>query len=163
MSMHVTSRATSDANSLEHLPGEEGWPIVGNTFAALNDPLGHVQVMYRKHGPVYRDHLFGVRTVALLGPEANELVLFDRDKNFSSSRGWGFLLDRLFPRGLMLMDFDEHRLHRKALGVAFKPTPMKAYLGALNDGIARRIAEWHLAGSGQGGTTELRFYLPSSS
>ena len=161
MSMPVTSRATSVA--LAHLPGEEGWPIVGNTFAALNDPLGHVQVMYRKHGPVYRDHLFGVRTVALLGPEANELVLFDRDKNFSSSHGWGFLLDRLFPRGLMLMDFDEHRLHRKALGVAFKPTPMKAYLGALNDGIARRIAEWHLAGSGQGGTTELRFYLPSSS
>ena len=29
----------------------------------------------------------------------------------------------------MLMDFDEHRLHRKALGVAFKPAPMKAYLG----------------------------------
>jgi cytochrome P450 len=39
----------------------------------------------------------------------------------------------------MLMDFDEHRLHRKALGVAFKPAPMKAYLGALNDGISRRI------------------------
>ena len=94
----------------------------------------------------------------MLGPEANELVLFDRDKNFSSSIGWGFLLDQPFPRGLMLMDFDEHRLHRKALGVAFKPTPMKAYLGALNNGISRRIAEWHLAGSGQGGTTDLQFY-----
>ena len=34
------------------------------------------------------------------------------------------------------MDFEEHRLHRKALGVAFKPTPMKAYLGALNNGIS---------------------------
>ena len=73
---------------------------------------------------------------------ANELVLFDREKNFSSSHGWGFLLDRLFPRGLMLMDFDEYRLHRRALGVAFKPAPMKGYLGALNDGISRRIAEW---------------------
>jgi cytochrome P450 len=82
-------------------------------------------------------YLFGVRSVAMLGPEANELVLFDRDKNFSSSDGWGFLLGRLFPRGLMLMDFDEHRLHRKALGVAFKPTPMRAYLGALNNGISQ--------------------------
>jgi hypothetical protein len=100
MSMPVTGRATSGANPLAHLPGDEGWPIVGNTFAALNDPLGHVQVMYRKHGPVYRDHLFGVRSVALLGPEANELVLFDRDKNFSSSHGWGFLLDRLFPTNI---------------------------------------------------------------
>src|SRR5262249_27889015 len=136
----------------------DGWPILGNTLAALRDPIDHVAVMHRKHGPVYRDRLFGVCSVALLGPEANELVLFDREKNFSSSQGWGFLLDRLFPRGLMLMDFDEHRLHRRALGVAFKPAPMKAYLGALNDGISQRIAQWHLTGSGQGGSTELRFY-----
>ena len=164
MTMPITGRSASGAHPrpqrrpLAHLPGEDGWPIVGNTFAALKDPVRHIQVMYRKHGPVYRDHLFGVRSVAMLGPEANELVLFDRDKNFSSSDGWGFLLDRLFPRGLMLMDFDEHRLHRKALGVAFKPAPMKAYLGALNDGISRRIAEWHLAGSGQGDTSDLQFY-----
>src|SRR6516225_2953488 len=125
---------------LAHLPGEDGWPIVGNTFAALKDPAHHAEAMFRKYGPVYRDRLFGARTVAMLGPEANELVLFDRDRNFSSSNGWGFLLDRLFPHGLMLMDFDEHRMHRKALGVAFKPSPMKAYLGALNDGISRRIA-----------------------
>jgi cytochrome P450 len=164
MTMSVTDRPAPAANAtparhtLAHIPGEDGWPIVGNTFAALKDPVGHAGAMYRKYGPVYRDQLFGVRSVALLGPEANELVLFDREKNFSSSHGWGFLLDRLFPRGLMLMDFDEHRLHRRALGVAFKPAPMKAYLGALNDGISRRIAEWHLAGSGQGGSTDLQFY-----
>ena len=164
MSMPVASNAKSNIgtgaprNRLAHLPGEDGWPIVGNTFAALRDPVGHVALMHRKHGPVYRDHLFGVRTVALLGPEANELILFDRDKNFSSADGWSFLLDRLFPRGLMLMDFEEHRLHRKALGVAFKPSPMKAYLGALNSAISRRVAEWHLAGSGQGGAAELLFY-----
>jgi len=149
---------TAPRHRLAHLPGEDGWPIVGNTLAALRDPVAHVALMHRKHGPVFRDHLFGVRSVALLGPEANELILFDREKNFSSSGGWGFLLDRLFPRGLMLMDFEEHRLHRKALGVAFKPAPMKAYLGALNSGIARRIAEWHLAGSGQGGSSDFAFY-----
>jgi hypothetical protein len=103
---------------LAHLPGEDGWPIIGNTLAALKDPVGRVEAMYSKYGPVYRDHLFGVRSVAMLGAEANKLVLFDHDKNFSSSDGWSFLLDRLFPPGLVLMDFDEHRLHRKALGVA---------------------------------------------
>jgi cytochrome P450 len=162
--MTITTSSASTAHTksprrlLAHLPGEDGWPLVGNTLATLKDPVGRAETMYRKYGPVYRDHLFGVRSVAMLGPEANELVLFDRDKNFSSSDGWGFLLDRLFPRGLMLMDFDEHRLHRKALGVAFKPTAMKAYLGALNNGVSRRIAEWHLAVPGQGGTTDLRFY-----
>jgi cytochrome P450 len=164
MTMPIISSSTSGAHKkpqrhpLSHLPGEDGWPFIGNTFTAVQDPVGHAEAMYRKYGPVYRDRLFGVRSVAMLGPEANELVLFDRDKNFSSTDGWGFLLDRLFPRGLMLMDFDEHRLHRKALGIAFKPMPMKAYLGALNDGISRRIAEWHLSRSGQEGTADFRFY-----
>jgi len=35
---------------------------------------------------------------------------------------------------------------------------MKAYLGALSNAISRRIAEWHFAGSGQAGTTDLKFY-----
>jgi len=160
--MMISSRsgvlAKAEPQGLTHLPGEAGWPVVGNTFAALRDPLGHVEGMHRKYGPIYRDNLFGKLSVVLLGPEANELILFDRDKNFSSAGGWGFLLDRLFPRGLMLMDFDEHRLHRKTLGVAFKPAPMKAYLGALNAAISRRIAEWHLAGPGQGGHSDFKFY-----
>src|SRR5262249_19218809 len=67
------------------------------------------------------------------GRRPTSLVVFDRDRNFSSCNGWGYVLARVFPGALMLMDFDEHRLHRKALGVAFKPAPMKAYLGALNE------------------------------
>ena len=52
------------------------------------------------------------------------------------------ILDRLFPRGLMLLDFEEHRLHRRALSVAFKAGPMKSYLGKLDAGIAARVAQW---------------------
>ena len=72
--------------------------------------------------------MFGETSVVLLGPEANELVLFDQQKLFSSTHGWDQVLGLLFPRGLMLLDFDEHRLHRKALSVAFKSGPMKSYL-----------------------------------
>jgi cytochrome P450 len=43
---------------------------------------------------------------------------------------------------LMLLDFDEHRLHRKALSVAFKSGPMKSYLSDLDRGIAARVAQW---------------------
>ncbi len=143
---------------LEHIPGDDGWPIVGNTITVLRDPVGSSQRMHDKYGPVFRSRVFGFRSVSLLGPDANELLLFDRDKNFSSADGWGPILDQVFPRGLMLMDFDEHRLHRKALGVAFKAGPMKSYHAALNDGISRRIAEWHLEGGGQGNATSFTFY-----
>src|SRR4029077_10551700 len=59
-----------------------------------------------------------------------------------STHGWNPILGRLFPRGLMLLDFDEHRLHRRALSFAFKAGPMKSYLADLDKGIAARVAEW---------------------
>ena len=129
-------------NSLTHIPGDEGWPIIGKTLDVLADPKGQVERMSAKYGLIYRSHIFGETSLVLLGPEANELVLFDQAKQFSSTHGWGRILGLLFPRGLMLLDFEEHRLHRRALSVAFKSGPMKSYLAALDTGIAARVAQW---------------------
>ncbi len=130
------------AGALAHVPGEDGWPVVGNTLKLIADPIGYGKRMVAKYGPVYRHKSFGGPNVTLMGPDALELVLFDRDKIFSSEQGWGPMLNQLFPRGLMLMDFDKHRVHRRTLSVAFKPEPMKLYADALNAGIAARVAEW---------------------
>ena len=129
-------------NSLTHIPGDEGWPLIGKTLEVLADPKGQVERQSAKYGLVYRSHVFGETSLVLLGPEANELVLFDQAKLFSSTLGWGRILGLLFPRGLMLLDFDEHRLHRRALSVAFKSGPMKSYLAELDTGIAARVAQW---------------------
>jgi cytochrome P450 len=137
---------------LSHIPGTDGWPVVGSTFSLLADPKGAVERRAAQYGRVYRTLAFGVRTVALLGPEANEFVLFDSTRLFSSMQGWNWLLERLFPRGLMLLDFDEHRLHRKALSVAFKSGPMKSYLESLNRGIARGVGGW------KNGSPDFLFY-----
>ena len=110
-------------SSLTHIPGDEGWPIIGRTLTILADPKGEVERMAAKHGLVYRSRVLGETSITLLGPEANELVLFDQSRLFSSTHGWETVLGRLFPRGLMLLDFDEHRLHRRALSVAFKAGP----------------------------------------
>ena len=136
---------------LSHLPGTKPHPMpLLRTIEFLKDPLAGVTANVRNFGHVYRVNNFGGWNVGLIGPEANELVLFDKDRNFSSKMGWDPILDRVFPRGLMLMDFDHHRADRKTLGVAFKPEPMRIYLAALNDGIARGIAAWP--------TTEFKFY-----
>src|ERR1700760_1523261 len=92
-------------NSLTHIPGDEGWPVIGKTLSVLADPKGFIEGNARKYGPVYRSHMFGETSIVMLGPEANELVLFDQAKLFSSTHGWDLVLGRLFPRGLMLRDF----------------------------------------------------------
>ncbi len=128
--------------ALAHIPGDEGWPIIGKTFDVLADPRGQVERMAAAYGLVYRSKVLGETSISVLGPDANELVLFDQTKLFSSTHGWGTILDRLFPRGLMLLDFDEHRLHRRALSVAFKAGPMRSYMAELDAGIGRRVAQW---------------------
>lgn len=137
---HWSQRLPVDA--LAHIPGEDGWPIVGATFTQLADPHGFTNRMVEKHGSVYKVRAFGGYGVTLIGPDALELVLFNRNKIFSSKQGWGPVLDQLFPRGLMLQDFDHHRMDRRALSIAFKPEPMRHYAGALNQGIARETAKW---------------------
>ena len=139
-------------DDLKHLPGMQPAKIpMLRTIKFLKDPLGRSQKMIDDYGRVFRRQDFGGWGVALIGPEANELVMFNKDKIFSSSLGWNPVLENLFPHGLMLMDFDEHRIHRKALSVAFKTEPMKHYLGELNSGIARGIAGWP-------GAPEFKFY-----
>jgi cytochrome P450 len=123
-------------------PGRDGWPIFGVIFEQLRDPIAFQKRMVASYGMIYRTKSFGGRFVQLHGPDANELVLFDRDKVFSSEQGWGPMLNLLFPGGLMLMDFEKHRVHRRALSVAFKPEPMKLYADALNAGVKARLAEW---------------------
>ena len=133
--------------ALAHLPGLP--PVrfgMLRMMAFLRDPLGVSQAMLEAYGPVFRRQDFGGWGVSLIGPEANELLLFDRDQLFSSALGWEPVLGRLFPRGLMLMDFDEHRSHRRTLSVAFKTEPMRHYLDGLLAGIARGTADWGARG-----------------
>jgi cytochrome P450 len=98
--------------------------------------------MVKTYGKVFRTNAFGNPTISLVGAEANELMLFDREKLFSSEQGWGPVLNLLFPRGLMLMDFDHHRMDRRALGIAFKPGPMRAYTQDMNRIFAEQLKDW---------------------
>ena len=87
---------------LHHIPGDSGQlPILGDTLPFLKDYLGLVQRKSAKYGLVFRSNALLQNTVALLGPEHNELVLKNSDKIFSNKLAWDPLLDRLFPDGFL--------------------------------------------------------------
>jgi cytochrome P450 len=134
--------AIPSLNDLQHIPGENGPPIIGTTLRVLRDPPAYGNYMIETYGKVFRTNAFGKPNITLAGAEANELMLFDRDKLFSSEQGWGPILNMLFPRGLMLLDFDHHRMDRRALGIAFKPEPMRAYAKSINTIFANQLSSW---------------------
>jgi cytochrome P450 len=135
----IPRRKVSD---LAHIPGENGLPVIGTTLRVLRDPIGYGNHMIETYGKIFRTNGFGNPTVTMVGAQANELMLFDRDKLFSSEQGWGPVLNLLFPRGLMLMDFDHHRADRRALGIAFKPDAMRSYVADMNRIFADQLSDW---------------------
>jgi len=38
-------------NSLTHIPGDEGWPIIGKTLDVLADPKGQIELASRQIRP----------------------------------------------------------------------------------------------------------------
>jgi len=106
---------------------------------------------YLRYGPVFRVNAFFQDTIVLLGPDANEAILKDSNNCFSSALAWNTSLDKIFPNGLMLKDFEEHKYHRKILQVAFKRGAIERYVDAMSPQIANAIETWP---TGQ----PLRFY-----
>jgi len=107
-------------NSLTHIPGDEGWPLIGKTLEVLADPKGRSNGCTPNMARSTAAHVFGETSINLLGPEANELLLFDQAKQFSSTHGWGMILGRPVPARADAARFRGAPLHRRALSVAFK-------------------------------------------
>jgi cytochrome P450 len=122
---------------LSHIPGKRGLPVLGILPEAVLDPLAFARRMYDRYGPVHRFYACGNWNVQLVGPEANEFVLFDQQGNFSAEGGWRPVFGRHFDGGLLLRDGADHQWHRKLIASAFKQEQLKAYAAL----FARNAAE----------------------
>lgn len=128
------------------IPLVKGLPIVGNLPKFLRSPLANAQSL-EVHGNVVRSRTF-FETVTLLGPEANQFVLHDREGNFSSRGGWYYWIDAVFPGAIMAMDDPAHKHHRRIMQSAFKRAAMERYVADMGPVIERVVAGWPV-GTGQ--------------
>ena len=137
-----SGREVGHHGELDHIPGHWGWPLLGDLPQWLRDARGLAWRNYRTYGPVYRFGFGTLRAVALIGPDANQLVFADRDKIFSSELGWSYALGKLFPGGLMLRDFEEHRLHRSIMRFAFRGDALDHYASVMTRQARARLEDW---------------------
>lgn len=73
---------------LDHLPGSDGWPLLGHTFDYLGNTYPFGQAMRARFGEVYRSRAFFMRFAVLASADGIEYVLRDDAQNFSSKLGW---------------------------------------------------------------------------
>ena len=124
------------------LPGEAGLPLIGHSLTFLYNPLQKALEFQRRHGPLFWINMLGQTAVVMVGPEANQLVLRNPDDTFSNHQGWEFFIGRFFKRGIMLLDFDEHRFHRGIMQTAFKKPMLVQYLRHMNPVIDFGTQRW---------------------
>jgi cytochrome P450 len=129
-------------DALSHIPGGSGWPYVGHALEFIRDPRGLTRRFQARYGNCYRTGFAGIVSIVLLGEDALELVLRDREQAFSSELGWSYSLGRLFQGGLMLRDFDEHRVHRRIMQVAFRKSALSTYVDAMSARFADVLPRW---------------------
>jgi cytochrome P450 len=122
--------------------GEPGPPLVGYSLMFLKDNLAFSRRFYERYGSVFWANSVGTKIVSVLGPNGIETVLTNRDRAFSNADGWGYFIGPFFERGVMLMDFEEHRHHRRIMQEAFKRERLVAYIAKANETIARAIPAW---------------------
>ena len=132
-------------SGLKAVMGDPGMPVVGHTLEFLNDGLRHARSYHARLGTVFWVNSVGGRWVQVIGPDGLETVLTNRDRAFSNKLGWDPLIGAFFDRGVMLMDFEEHRHHRRIMQQAFKHERLVSYLQQMDPAIRRGIARWQPA------------------
>ncbi|NND84984.1 MAG: cytochrome P450, partial [Acidimicrobiia bacterium] len=131
-----------DPALLAHIPGDMGLPVIGKTVPFARDALMLVTSMRARYGPVYKVSLLGQDFVVLSSPDAAKQVFLDRERIFSSELGWESSIGSLFTRGLMLRDFDDHKVHRRIMRQAFRREALISYLDLMHPVIEEHLDGW---------------------
>jgi cytochrome P450 len=103
------------------------------------DMLSGLREQYESLGPVVLQLSGPFKLVNLFGPDANRLVLMDRDQIFSAKRPWDQIMGRIFTNGLLLRDGADHKHHRKIMHEAFTRPALREYVERMHAIVERSI------------------------
>ncbi len=142
---HVTYpySAAQDANwdSLSHLPGHRGLPLLGSLLAMVRDYHGFFSNCYKHYGSISRVNFGLQKGVLVISPEAARQILMDAERNFSNRMGYDSAYE-WFPGGVMFRDFDDHRYHRRVFQTSFKSDAMRGYVELIDKTICEALPNW---------------------
>lgn len=123
--------------------GAHGLPVLGQLLDYARDPQALFERQWTTYGAVSPLRVAGRhRWAMLLGADALEAVFANRDKAFANQPAWSYLVGPFFHGGLMLLDFEEHHLHRRILQQAFTRDRLEGYTARVHPAVARGVASW---------------------
>ncbi|WP_116711256.1 cytochrome P450 [Actinomycetospora cinnamomea] len=128
-------------SGLAPVPGDAGLPFLGHTLSYIRFGSAFTRARWAALGPVSWCGFAGEHVVIAAGPDATRAVLTNPDKAYSQD-GWRFLVDEFFHRGLMLLDGDDHRVHRRVMQEAFTAERVRGYVDRTVPVLRETIPGW---------------------
>jgi cytochrome P450 len=138
----LSYREAPDASALAHIPGSEGLPFIGRAIDAGRDLHGMVERQVRTFGPVSRFNLLGRPGLLVTGADLFQRIFQNTEDEFSAEKGYERSFEGFYPGGLVMMDFDVHRVQRRLLQGAFMVGARQRYLEMMLPLIAARVLAW---------------------
>lgn len=136
----MTLSAPPRDTELAAVHGDAGLPYFGRTLHYMRWGPAELMDRYRRYGPVSVHSAMGADRVLVAGPEAIDEVLGRRRRDFG--QGWDYYIGPFFRRGLMLLEFDEHKFHRRIMQQAFTRNRLEAHLAALTPVVRAAVGRW---------------------
>ncbi|HTT95173.1 MAG TPA: cytochrome P450 [Solirubrobacterales bacterium] len=114
---------------------------VARTMRMARDPLPLLLDAYEKHGPIFSMRLLHIRSVFMLGPEANHFVTVGRPENFHwRESSFGDLIP-LLGDGLLTIDDAYHDRARAIMLPAFHREQIEASTAAMKAETEAALAD----------------------
>lgn len=130
------------------IPGSPGILGIVGLAQFVSSPLTLARKRQAQYGDISRMS-FGVRNgIIMLGPDANEFVLMDRERAFSARKAWmAAPMGIYFRNGLLVMDPPDHLKHRRIMQMAFTSESLARHLAIMSPLIEESVE--NLVGNGK--------------
>jgi cytochrome P450 len=135
----------STPRSVRDLPGPAALPWMGSPRAFLTHPGGFYLRNFHRFGPIFRTRLFGMPIVAMIGPEANRMILADRRECFSHAQGYQMVTE-ILGDGLLFQDGGVHRRNRTLMTPAFHGAGVQRYFAVMAELAKAHLGRWATEG-----------------
>lgn len=127
------------------IPRLSALPWIGAPRAVLSHPGQYLLNGWLRLGPVFGFRLFGMNLVAMIGPDANRLILISEREKFSHAIGYRTVTP-LLGDGLLFQDGELHRRNRTLMMPAFHHGAVRGFFEVMSECAHRHATQWARAG-----------------
>ncbi|KAL8059434.1 hypothetical protein ABFX02_03G087800 [Erythranthe guttata] len=137
----------SAPKTMDKIPGNLGWPIVGESFSFLSsfsNPAGIFSFMHdrqQRYGKVFKSYVLGRFTVFMTGREAGKILLTGKDGLVSLNL---FYTGKqvLGPTSLLQQTGEAHKRLRRLIGEPLSMDGLKRYFPFINSLAVEILDQW---------------------